>query len=151
MCVAGHGAGGLPAGHSYSVLYVGAVKGMRLVRLRNPWGTGQWQGNWGNNSSLWAQHPKVAKAVNFQPINDGSFWMSWVDFCECWTEVSVCHRSVDIHSIQFEVAGDGPCGPCAGCSKGCCKYWCCDGCARLYFPHYSDESTVFARTCCRRI
>eukprot|EP01067_Filipodium_phascolosomae_P005470 Filipodium_phascolosomae@DN3552_c0_g1_i1.p1 len=149
MCVAGNGGGGVVSGHSYSVLRVTVAKRIRFVELRNPWGQGEWQGPWSDNSPLWQQNPAVAKALNFQPGNDGAFWMSWVDFIEVWNEVSICHRSIDIHSVRFQYAGDAPCDPCIGCIKGCSRFWCCcEGCARVYCPHRSDDSTLKARKCC---
>jgi hypothetical protein len=46
---------GLIMGHAYSLLAVAEVKlgdgkSVRLVKLRNPWGKGEWTGAWSDNS-----------------------------------------------------------------------------------------------------
>jgi calpain-15 len=38
------------------------------------------QGAWGDGSPLWRQYPKVARALDFRPADDGTFWMDWKDF-----------------------------------------------------------------------
>jgi calpain-15 len=45
--------GGLVPGHAYSVIEVKEVYGHQLLQLRNPWGSFEWDGDWGDNSDLW--------------------------------------------------------------------------------------------------
>ena len=46
---------GLSPGHAYTVLGVDELEGSRgkekVVRLRNPWGNGEWNGDWCDSSS----------------------------------------------------------------------------------------------------
>lgn len=45
---------GLVAGHAYSILDVQQPRDdLQLLKIRNPWGNFEWQGDWGDNSSLW--------------------------------------------------------------------------------------------------
>jgi len=63
MMAASHGAGemrneeGVISGHAYSLISIHELKVsgevVRLLRLRNPWGSGEWQGDWSDKSSLW--------------------------------------------------------------------------------------------------
>ena len=69
-------------GHAYSVVAVKEIDGFKLVKLRNPWGSFEWKGNWSDNSPLWRQYPKVAKAVDFAAADDGMFWMDFKDFSQ---------------------------------------------------------------------
>lgn len=77
---------GLVGGHAYSLLAGREVTGadgtpLRLVKVRNPWGTGEWTGDWSDTSSLWtaAIKSKLAiKSLSFK--DDGAFWMDWEDF-----------------------------------------------------------------------
>ena len=69
-------------GHAYSVVAIKEIDGFKLVKLRNPWGRFEWKGNWSDNSPLWRQYPKVAKAVDFAAADDGMFWMDFKDFCQ---------------------------------------------------------------------
>ena len=69
---------GLIAGHAYSI--TGAinvkVRGERvhLLRMRNPWGEVEWNGDWSDNSKLRLPKSKQARQ------DDGEFWMS----CQDW-------------------------------------------------------------------
>ena len=62
-------------GHAYSVVQVKEIDQFKLIKLRNPWGSFEWKGNWSDNSPLWKQYPKVARAVDFVAADDGMFWM----------------------------------------------------------------------------
>lgn len=63
MMAASHGQGenrneeGVISGHAYSLISIHEVKSegqtVRLLRLRNPWGSGEWQGDWSDKSQLW--------------------------------------------------------------------------------------------------
>lgn len=137
------GVNGLVKGHAYSILRVEEAKGFRLVQIRNPWGTGEWKGDWSDSSSKWTEHPAVAKAVGYVNKDDGAFWMSWDDVVQHWTSINVVDRSVDMHTLKLEVADDSMCAPTKGCLRGCFKFWfCCYGPHRLYCPHRSSEETV---------
>lgn len=146
------GAGGLHKGHAYSILDVREVQGVRLVQIRNPWGTGEWTGDWSDKSPLWDQHPAVKKAIgsNMSTDDDGAFFMCWEDFIKNWTSIGVVDRSIDIHTVKLNVTDDTICAPTKGCVKGCCRFWClCEGARRLYCPHRSSRVTVkTGNNCC---
>jgi hypothetical protein len=45
-------------GHAYTLLSAAEVldingNTVRLVKLRNPWGSGEWNGDWSDQSPLW--------------------------------------------------------------------------------------------------
>lgn len=77
---------GLVTGHAYSLLSGkeitfndGSVK--RLVKIRNPWGSGEWTGDWSDNSSLWTDSIKSKLGIKAHSFKtDGAFWMDWNDF-----------------------------------------------------------------------
>jgi hypothetical protein len=88
---------GLVLGHAYSLLAVEHFpdKNIRLVKLRNPHGRGtqnfptEWNGDWSDDSPLWAAHPDIARVVAHQAANDGIFWMSFSDFVKSFDKVLV--------------------------------------------------------------
>lgn len=41
---------GLLVNHAYGLLDVKQVGGTKLLRVRNPWGEGEWRGRWSDNS-----------------------------------------------------------------------------------------------------
>ncbi|KAM4675585.1 calpain-5-like [Discoglossus pictus] len=96
---------GLVVGHAYSVTSVCSIKlwsgllslfqthKLRLIRLRNPWGSGEWNGAWSDGSEEWkkvshGERKKMGVTVN----DDGEFWMSWDDFCTHFTDITLCRR-----------------------------------------------------------
>jgi hypothetical protein len=45
------------------------------------WGSFEWSGDWSDDSSKWAEHPKCAKACGHEGAQaDGIFWMEFTDF-----------------------------------------------------------------------
>lgn len=58
---------GLVSGHAYSILDVRRIKShnrtgpvtLKLIRIRNPWGSSEWSGDWGDKSEIWDQHAEV--------------------------------------------------------------------------------------------
>ncbi|XP_053574234.1 calpain-5-like [Bombina bombina] len=96
---------GLVTGHAYSVTSVRSITlrsgllslfqthKLRLIRLRNPWGSGEWTGAWSDGSEEWkrvshSQRKKMGVTVS----DDGEFWMSWDDFCTHFTDLTLCRR-----------------------------------------------------------
>ena len=55
------------------------------MNVRNPWGSFEWNGDWGDNSDLWAAAAKaeVQSQVNYKLVtdkDDGAFWLSFENF-----------------------------------------------------------------------
>ena len=92
---------GIVLGHAYSILAVHEVDGYRLLKLRNPWGSGvEWKGDWGDNSTLWT--PRMRKRLDYSPkVGDGIFYMSFDDFLQQYRAVYACRifPSSAIHSV----------------------------------------------------
>jgi len=166
---------GLHEGHAYSILqvkkvntsFLGRISGIsqisgmsgvfgaeedvfRMVQIRNPWGEGEWTGDWSDTSPLWDEHPKVKRALDFKNQDDGKFWMSWEDFVEHWERIGIVHRTIDIKTLSIRVGEANDCGPAAACCVGCAKFWClCRGPKHLYRPeHSSDETIGVSNGCC---
>lgn len=81
---------------------------MRLIRLRNPWGQVEWNGEWSDKSSLWT--PELKTQCGFLNANDGIFFMSETDFLKYFSMTSIC-RFVDGHdntSIRMSTQRNTP-------------------------------------------
>jgi len=66
---------GLVSNHFYSLLAVvdrqDRGKRLRLLLLRNPWGTEyEWQGGWADGSKKWEEHPALARELPRQRVCD---------------------------------------------------------------------------------
>lgn len=85
---------GLTPGHAYTLLEVKEVKtsngNEKLVHLRNPWGNGEWSGDWSDSSRKWTNDLRN-QCDNYERKNDGSFWMSFNDFRTYYVVVGICH------------------------------------------------------------
>ena len=62
---------GIIQGHAYAVIGLYEEPELRLIRLRNPWGTGEWQGDWGDGSDKWTRFYK--ERLQWTEEDDGHF------------------------------------------------------------------------------
>uniref|UniRef100_A0A182WD04 Calpain catalytic domain-containing protein n=1 Tax=Anopheles minimus TaxID=112268 RepID=A0A182WD04_9DIPT len=102
---------GLLRGHSYSITKVHTIVGLvsdadhiRLLRVRNPWGTGvEWNGRWSDKSREWKSLSSAErKQIGLTLENDGEFWIELMDFMKHFDRLEVCHLSPELHSVQDE-------------------------------------------------
>eukprot|EP00613_Pedinella_sp_CCMP2098_P013882 CAMPEP_0171756038 /NCGR_PEP_ID=MMETSP0991-20121206/44823_1 /TAXON_ID=483369 /ORGANISM="non described non described, Strain CCMP2098" /LENGTH=467 /DNA_ID=CAMNT_0012358235 /DNA_START=28 /DNA_END=1432 /DNA_ORIENTATION=- len=118
---------GIVEGHAYSILAVKHVgmgivgKTRRFLRLRNPWGTFEWDGAWSDKSPLWKEHPDVASALHWDPNKkeDGAFWMTMEDFMLYFDGVDILDRGVNIKDVVLTIdESEGCLAPLKGCAAG---------------------------------
>ncbi|XP_075234910.1 calpain-1 catalytic subunit-like [Lycorma delicatula] len=91
---------GLMTQTAYSITGLARVRGplgeTPLVRLRNPWGRGEWTGPWSERSWEWdglSERDKELLSVRVR--NDGEFWMSFEDFARHFTHLDLVHIGPD--------------------------------------------------------
>ena len=96
---------GLVGTHAYSIigLYKIESKGkiVRLVKLRNPYGYLEWNGDWSDNSELWGEEEK--NAVNFNKKDDGEFFMTFDDYYKNFALTEICLVQYNSYSKVFYV------------------------------------------------
>ena len=88
-------------GHAYSFLAAGELDThselgkVRLVKLRNPWGKGEWTGTWSDNSPEYEKHCEALNAdeetfgEKTEGMNDGTFFMTFEDWRRAYTNIFV--------------------------------------------------------------
>ncbi|KAK3372083.1 hypothetical protein B0H63DRAFT_288176 [Podospora didyma] len=90
------GKNGLANCHAYSLLEAREETGedgkrVRLVKVRNPWGSrgqdgvGEWNGPWSDGSKEWS--PYWLTKLNYRFENDGVFWMTYSDLLGTFTNL----------------------------------------------------------------
>lgn len=86
---------GILGGHAYTVVDVREVaRGMhRLLRVRNPWGQGEWRGRWADGSSQWTK--AILAELNYSFGDDGTFWISFEDWVRQFSKLYVCRLYED--------------------------------------------------------
>ena len=83
-------------GHAYSLIGAKVVEldngdSVRLIKIRNPHGKKEWEGDWSDKSDKWT--PKTKAQVKFQDKNDGTFWISFEDYTEFFYITTICFYS----------------------------------------------------------
>lgn len=87
-CCHNGGKDGLVSGHAYSLLdLVQLSDGTKLAKVRNPWASERYTGDWGDSSSKWTEAFK--KEVNFTKGNDGTFFMPFKTYVTYYWGVSI--------------------------------------------------------------
>uniref|UniRef100_A0A3B3DGF2 Calpain catalytic domain-containing protein n=1 Tax=Oryzias melastigma TaxID=30732 RepID=A0A3B3DGF2_ORYME len=85
---------GLVLGHAYTVTgvmqLVSRGKPVNLVRLWNPWRTGEWIGDWSDRSPLWQTVSPQDREKCHSVDDDGEFWMTLEDFCKLYSDLDIC-------------------------------------------------------------
>ena len=80
---------GLVPGHAYTIISVFDInKDLKLLKIRNPWGSFEWKGDYSDNSPLWTDDLK--KKVNYLNLDDGSFYMRLTDFLNFFPYSFIC-------------------------------------------------------------
>ncbi|XP_056101636.1 calpain-1 catalytic subunit-like [Rhinichthys klamathensis goyatoka] len=85
---------GIVLGHAYTVTKVYQVMSgkypVQLVRLFNPWGGIEWNGDWSDNSPLWNTVSDEDRKQHLQDENSKEFWMSMNDFLRTFDNMDIC-------------------------------------------------------------
>lgn len=121
---------GLCGSHAYSILEVREARArsggpaVRLVRIRNPHGVGEWTGAWSDKSAEWAQLlGSEARDLERTGVNDGTFWMELTHFVMGFAlvDVSLAHRGWHARSCQNAFPFDKKSGRRL-CASSCARH-----------------------------
>lgn len=91
---------GIVSDHAYTLLSALEIKDdygniVKLVRIRNPWGEGEWKGDWSDNSELWTDNTtsqvlrKLGQNTSIKK-EDGIFFMDFRDMKKCFADLQIC-------------------------------------------------------------
>ena len=90
---------GIVSNHSYAVLDAreinigkdkkAKIKTDKLIKMRNPWGNLEWNGEWSDDSELWTS--QIKKNLNYDPkFDDGTFWINLKNFLKHFGRLCCC-------------------------------------------------------------
>lgn len=104
MCTGGvkNQSQGIESAHAYTLTNAYEVKWngqeVRLLQVRNPWGSGEWKGDWADNDQVhWT--PELNKQLNHVNKDDGTFFISFEDFIQFYRHTFVAKmRDEYVHS-----------------------------------------------------
>ena len=75
---------------------------VKLIKLINPFGKGEWNGDWGDNSSNWNQI--TINLFEFsQKKDDGEFYITYEDFLNYFKSICICVPIKPFKSSNFKV------------------------------------------------
>ena len=77
---------GFVSSHAYTVLRAWEEGDLRLLKLRNPWGEVEWEGDWSDGSKLWT--PEMMTKLDHTFGDDGVFWISYKDFLKHFPSIN---------------------------------------------------------------
>lgn len=87
---------------AYAVIEVHEVGGVRLLGVRNPWGTFRWKGDWSHASELWDQRQEVLDAVNPVLDSETEFYITLDDVAHAFHQVLIVQRGASkSSSLRF--------------------------------------------------
>jgi len=101
---------GLIEGHAYSVIDAYEINGKKLLKIRNPWGCGEWKGNWRDNDPNWT--PEMKKQLGIVEADDGIFFMEMCDFVKYFEDITIlyyhdnwkCFNSMEVTMTEKQMA-----------------------------------------------
>lgn len=105
---------GLSALHAYSIISAHEVyangQQVRLLKLRNPWGKGEWFGDWSDRSPLWT--PELSHQLRGDNLNpdDGIFFMAFSDYRRYFHDFCVAYYH-DNYQSSSKKFNSGPGAP----------------------------------------
>ena len=136
---------GIVHGHAYTILDAATCNGESIIKLRNPWGKGEWTGKYSTlEDPSWMS--QVTSTLRGKKIvhEDGTFWMPFSDFCRHYSNIDICVISMSVSNLHLEVnEGSGICGLVLGVLKGFVTFCLlCRGCRTIWFPQRKTTKQI---------
>jgi len=76
-------------GHAYCIIDAYNINGECLLKIRNPWGSFEFAGKYGDDSELWTNTLKEKVGFSYDS-DDGLFFMTLDEFRQYFTRITIC-------------------------------------------------------------
>lgn len=100
---------GIVQGHAFSILRLADADGHKLMCIRNPWGRGEWKGDWSDDSDKWTT--RMRNLVDWHVSkDDGIFWMDINDYVTEFDSIYICRDFSDKnlwHTLEINDKWEG--------------------------------------------
>lgn len=109
------GTAGILNNHAYGIMDVREIDTLQLIRIRNPWGRGEWKSTFADEDEEWDRHPGLKAKLNYQFSNDGTWWMQYADWILHYNKLYICRifpEKWQQYSIDGQWEGKTNGGPC---------------------------------------
>ena len=83
------GGDGIWNNHAYGIMDIRDLKGLKLIRIRNPWGEGEWKGTFGDEDEEWDKHRGLKDELNYEFGKDGTWWMAFDDWVKHYNRLYI--------------------------------------------------------------
>ena len=60
------------------------------MRIRNPWGHGEWSVKFADEDEAWDDHKGLKDKLDYQFGEDGTWWMRYEDWCAHYNKMYLC-------------------------------------------------------------
>ena len=96
---------GLDYSHVFTVLGVATLSnGTKLVKIRNPWGSETFKGDWSDKSAKWT--PALRAEAGSVIGDDGEFFIALADFKTSFEETQINLNTDNMSRSHFLVLND---------------------------------------------
>jgi len=110
----GAGNQGIQYNHAYGIMDIRVAQGIQLIRIRNPWGYGEWTGRFADEDEAWDDAKGLKEELNYDFNPDGTWWMRYDDWYNNYNRVYVCKvfpQNWEQYSIIRNWEGNSAGGP----------------------------------------
>ena len=81
------------------------MDGLQLIRIRNPWGQGEWTGKFADEDEAWDDYKGLKEKLNYVFRDDGTWWMRYEDWCIHYNKMYLCKIFPSSWS-QYAITGE---------------------------------------------
>merc|ERR1719327_1088776 len=89
---------------AYGILDVVEAEGIKMIRIRNPWGESEWKGAFADHDQMWNKYPDLKDKLGYEFGPDGTWWMRFDDWVSAFNQLYVC-RLFPQHWQQHQITG----------------------------------------------
>lgn len=87
------------SGHAYTIIEVHRINNELVLKMRNPWGSFEWNGDYGEDKPIWT--PQLKAKLGYVKGDDGVFFMTFKEFTQEFNYFGISFFSESYHRQNF--------------------------------------------------